>query len=62
MPKSRLHFWGPKLEGNRQRDANKEQELKALGWHVVVIWECETRNLYNLELVIRRALVPYEVD
>ncbi len=40
-PKSRLEYWGPKLEANRQRDARKSQELRALGWSVLTIWQCE---------------------
>lgn len=43
-PKSRLDFWVPKLQGNAARDAIKDAELRALGWDVRVIWECETRS------------------
>lgn len=42
MPKSRLEFWRPKLEGNRLRDEKRRQELEALGWKVVEVWECQT--------------------
>ena len=45
MPKSRLEFWRPKLEGNRARDAVKLEQLRALGWDVMVVWECELREL-----------------
>lgn len=45
MPKSRLEFWRPKLEGNRARDAVKLEQLHALGWDVMVVWECELRDL-----------------
>jgi DNA mismatch endonuclease (patch repair protein) len=62
MPKSRVDFWGPKLEANRRRDTNQEQELRDLGWRVAVIWECETRNPVDLESAIRRALVSDAVD
>lgn len=41
LPKSRLDFWRPKLDGNRERDKQKVAELEALGWSVLVIWECE---------------------
>lgn len=41
MPKSRLEFWGPKLEANAARDARKIDELRAAGWRVLVVWECE---------------------
>ncbi|MBZ5639200.1 MAG: very short patch repair endonuclease [Acidobacteriia bacterium] len=41
LPKSRLDFWRPKLEGNRQRDRRNMRALRALGWLVLVVWECE---------------------
>jgi DNA mismatch endonuclease (patch repair protein) len=43
-PKSRLDFWKPKLEGNRARDLANQETLRALGWDVLVIWECELGN------------------
>lgn len=41
LPKSRLDFWIPKLEGNRARDERNKAALEALGWKVIEIWECE---------------------
>jgi DNA mismatch endonuclease (patch repair protein) len=41
MPKSRLEFWRPKLEGNASRDRRREAELAALGWRLIVVWECQ---------------------
>ncbi|MBN3803193.1 DNA mismatch endonuclease Vsr [Paraburkholderia sp. Ac-20336] len=41
LPKSRLEFWGEKLEGNRQRDMRNLEALRALGWATMVVWECE---------------------
>jgi len=44
LPKSRLDFWKPKLEGNKQRDAKNERELRKAGWRFLVIWECEVKH------------------
>lgn len=44
MPKSRLDFWGPKLEGNRRRDLENQRKLRERGWEPMVIWECELRD------------------
>jgi len=41
MPKSRIDFWQDKLEGNRARDKRNEAALRADGWDVKVMWECE---------------------
>ncbi len=52
MPKSRLEFWQPKLAGNVARDARIEAELRAMGWGVIVIWECETASGVRLERLV----------
>ncbi|MCE4363556.1 very short patch repair endonuclease [Xanthomonas hortorum] len=44
MPKSRVEYWGSKIEANRQRDAKKRKLLRALGWHVLTVWECELKD------------------
>lgn len=36
LPKSRLDFWRPKLEGNRRRDRVNQARLNELGWDVLV--------------------------
>lgn len=48
MPKSKLDFWAPKLEGNQLRDQRKLQDLAALGWNALVVWECELCDLSAL--------------
>jgi DNA mismatch endonuclease (patch repair protein) len=48
MPKSRLEFWGPKLEKNRLRDLKNLAKLRELGWDVLVVWECETEEAAGL--------------
>ena len=44
IPKSRLDYWRPKLERNQRRDVENLQSLKALGFLVLVVWECETSD------------------
>jgi DNA mismatch endonuclease (patch repair protein) len=43
-PKSRLDYWLPKLERNQERDRATRKRLVELGWNVVIIWECETKQ------------------
>lgn len=45
MPKSRLDFWGPKLDANAERDRRKLAALTEAGWSALVVWECELRDL-----------------
>lgn len=44
LPKSRLDFWIPKLEGNRERDLRNLELLRRSGWTVLVVWECSLRD------------------
>ena len=53
LPKSRLEFWLPKLEGNRARDLRKEAELRERGWRVHVVWECQLRDEASLSQTLR---------
>lgn len=43
QPKSRLDYWLPKLARNMERDRTAAEQLAALGWEALTIWECETR-------------------
>lgn len=51
LPKSRLEFWQPKLDGNAARDIRNTLALEAAGWRVLIIWECETRDLAKLAAI-----------
>lgn len=44
-PKSNTRFWLDKLEGNARRDALVLTALDALGWKVLIVWECEVSDL-----------------
>jgi DNA mismatch endonuclease, patch repair protein len=44
MPRTNRDFWRDKLEENRSRDERYEAELRALGYRVFVVWECELRD------------------
>ena len=44
LPQSNVEFWKDKIERNVLRDMRNEDELKALGWHVFRIWECEIKT------------------
>ena len=50
MPKSNVEFWETKLRRNVARDQQSEAELKAAGWKVIVLWECELKHTHELVL------------
>lgn len=45
VPKTNTEFWVNKIEANRQRDIRKINDLQALGWKVIVVWECELKKI-----------------
>lgn len=47
-PKSNRSYWIPKIAKNRQRDAESISRLRAAGWDVLVIWECEIKEQESL--------------
>ena len=58
LPKSRLDFWRKKLEGNRRRDEENEARLKALGWNILIIWECQIKDTPSLKMRLTNYLGP----
>jgi DNA mismatch endonuclease, patch repair protein len=56
MPKSRRDFWATKLRANRLRDLRNERELRAQGWRVLIIWQCQTRDNAALTKRLRNFL------
>lgn len=61
LPKSRLDFWRPKLEANRNRDRRNELALRDSGWESLVIWECELGDHRALERKIK-VFLEHEID
>lgn len=58
VPKTRPEFWQRKFEGNIARDRRTEHELETRGWRVVVVWECQLRDLTSLAKDLARKLGP----
>ena len=47
-PKSKLDYWFPKLKKNQKNDEDNAALLKAAGWRVFVVWQCELDDLETL--------------
>ncbi len=43
IPQSNRPFWLAKINRNRERDAENVAALRAKGWRVLTIWECELK-------------------
>ena len=42
-PASRTEYWEAKFARNVTRDRRNERALRAAGWGVMVVWECQTK-------------------
>lgn len=43
-PSSNQEYWKPKIMGNVERDQKHYEELRSLGWDVLIVWECELKK------------------
>ena len=44
IPKTNTDFWTTKFERNVKNDELNYSLLRNLGWHVIVVWECELKK------------------
>ncbi len=44
IPKTRTDWWLEKINRTRLRDQGNIVHLKALGWNVIIIWECQLKK------------------
>ena len=52
-PATNKEFWEKKRGGNVERDRRNMKALKRMGWNVLVVWECWTRDMPKLERRLR---------
>jgi len=46
LPKSNRKFWKDKFARNIKRDTMKMQNLRDIGWTVIVVWECQLKKRF----------------
>ena len=53
-PKSNIAFWEKKFANNVKNDEEKCNQLKDLGWNVLILWECDIEKRFDItmEMVI----------
>ncbi len=56
MPKSNIKYWEEKLRYNVIRDAENKEKIEKVGFRVVIIWGCETRDLDELKKIISKRI------
>lgn len=50
QPRQNAEYWIQKISHNKERDIKEQETLQAMGWKVLVIWECQLK-LKNREAV-----------
>jgi DNA mismatch endonuclease, patch repair protein len=55
-PHTNATFWENKISENVARDRRNRRALRAAGWHVLTIWECETKDRLAMEMKLREFL------
>ncbi len=48
MPTTRAEIWAAKFEANTVRDRKARYQLRKRSWKVLVVWECQTKDLLTL--------------
>lgn len=43
-PHSNISYWEEKINKNKERDKKEQKELASMGWHVIVVWECQLKK------------------
>lgn len=56
VPGSNQDYWIAKIKRNRERDAANQKQLVKDGWTILVIWECETKDVNQLRIQLRQFL------
>ncbi len=56
IPQTRRKFWQTKRQGNVIRDKRNYKALKKLGWQILIVWECQLKDLPKLQTKLSRFL------
>jgi DNA mismatch endonuclease (patch repair protein) len=56
VPRTRVDFWKKKFDANIERDRVVRRSLRAAGWSLLVIWECQTEKRVVLLRLVDRFL------
>ena len=56
IPKTNRDFWEKKLKSNVKRDSKNYEELKKLGFNVIVVWQCEINKMKSDESILENMI------
>jgi DNA mismatch endonuclease (patch repair protein) len=44
-PQTNQEYWVPKLVRNKERDRQRLDKIKGMGWQVLIVWECQLKDM-----------------
>ncbi len=47
-PRTNADFWKQKIDGNVKRDMINYAKLKEEGWKILIVWECEIEDNFDI--------------
>jgi DNA mismatch endonuclease (patch repair protein) len=62
VPATRPEFWIAKLQSNVDRDKRAVEKLRAMGWRVLLVWECATREPATAKSLLERMISWIDSD
>lgn len=62
LPETRKEFWENKIYENVERDKNEQEQLKQLGWKIIVIWQCELKNKKIRDKTLNKLISSFPIE
>ena len=62
VPATRPDFWIAKLQSNVDRDKRAFERLKTMGWRILCVWECATRESGTEKSLLKRMISWIDSD
>lgn len=59
-PKTNSDFWESKFQRTVERDRQQQDQLRRLGWNVIIVWECEIKDVQALAARLNIAIAGNE--
>lgn len=56
IPETNREFWDKKITGNVKRDKRILRTLRKDGWIVLVVWQCQTKDINLLQKKLTRLI------
>lgn len=52
VPKTNTEYWRNKIQSNKQRMNNNIELMQSSGWRVLILWECQLKDIVTTEEVL----------